>query len=101
MNGRSFFSLAKLLPGTTRTGGNQQGVGFNSQKGFAVRGLRATYTGVIVDGIRDTDMGSNNTQITSPGLETLSEVKMQRKIGAEYSSPSGAEMVLSTRSGTT
>jgi hypothetical protein len=101
INGRVFLSLAALIPGASRTGPDQIGVGFNSQQSFSVNGLREKYTGVMVDGVRNTDMGSNNTQLTSPGLETLSEVKMLvSNFSSEYSSSGGAAMVLSTRSGT-
>ncbi len=102
LNGRNFLSFQQLIPGAARTAGDEQGVGFNSAKGFAIDGLREKYTGVMVDGIRNTDMGSNNTQLTTPGQETLSEVKMLvSNYSAEYSSSGGAEMVLTTRSGTT
>ena len=58
VNGRTFTQLMQLIPGASRTLGDEGGVGFNSSRGFAVNGQRPKYSGVSLDGVENTDMGS-------------------------------------------
>src|SRR5262249_20027243 len=101
VNGRTFTQLLQLVPGSSRTMGDEGGVSFNSARGFAVNGQRPKYSGVSLDGVENTDMGSNNGMFTSPGLETISELKVQTSnYSAEYGTGGGTNIIVATRSGT-
>jgi hypothetical protein len=101
VNGRTFTQLMQLIPGASRTLGDEGGVGFNSSRGFAVNGQRPKYSGVSLDGVENTDMGSQNGMFTSPGLETISELRVQAaNYSAEYGTAGGTNIIVATRSGT-
>jgi hypothetical protein len=101
VNGRTFTQLMQLVPGASRTMGDEGGVGFNSSRGFAVNGQRPKYSGVSLDGVENTDMGSQNGMFTSPGLETIAELKVQSaNYSAEYGTAGGTNIIVATRSGT-
>jgi len=97
---RNFFALQQLIPGASRTAGDEIGIGLTGSRGFAVNGLRDKYGGLMVDGVQNTDMGNQTTAMTYPGLETIGEVKiLSSNYTAEYGTAGGANMLLVTRSG--
>jgi hypothetical protein len=101
VNGRTFLSLQQLLPGASRTMGDEGGIGFNSGKGFAINGQRDKYSGIQLDGVENTDMGSQNGMFTSPGMETVAEFKVQTaNYSAEYGTAGTSNILVITRSGT-
>ena len=101
VNGRTFTQLLQLIPGSSRTMGDEGGLSFNSARGFAVNGQRPKYSGVSLDGVENTDMGSNNGMFTSPGLETIAELKVQTSnYSAEYGTGGGTNLIVATRTGT-
>jgi hypothetical protein len=100
-NGREFTSLQQLIPGAARTMGDEGGTGFNSSRGFAVNGQREESSGFQVDGVENTDMGNGVGLLTSPGMETIGEFKMQTSnYSAEYGTAGGANLMVVTRTGT-
>ncbi len=101
VNGRTFFALQQLLPGASRTMGDEGGLSFNSTKGFAVNGQRAQYSGIQLDGVENTDMGNQSGMLTVPGMETVAEFKVQTSnYSAEYGTGGASNILVITRSGT-
>src|SRR3954453_5176045 len=101
VNGRTFTQMLQLVPGSSRTMGDEGGVGFNSSRGFAVNGQRPKFSGVSLDGVENTDMGSQNGMFTSPGLETVAELRVQTaNYSAEYGTGGGTNIIVATRTGT-
>jgi Carboxypeptidase regulatory-like domain len=101
VNGRTFTLLQQLTPGASRQTGDEGGVGFSSSKGFAINGQRTKYSGLQLDGVENTDMGNQSGLFVSPGMETLSEVKIQTSnYSAEYGTAGGANILAVTRAGT-
>ncbi len=101
VNGRTFTMLMQLLPGAARTGGDEGGVGFNNSRPFAINGQRSDYTGMLLDGVENTDMGSQDAMFTAPGIETIAEFKVQTSnYSAEYGTAGGSNILVVTRSGT-
>src|SRR5439155_14054624 len=101
INNRNFLSVQQLIPGASRTAADEQGIGLTGGKGFAINGQREKYSGLMLDGVQNTDMGNQSTQMTYPGMETISEVKMlSSNYSAEYGTAGGANMLLVTRAGT-
>ncbi len=79
ISNRNYLSLQQILPGSSRTTGDEQPVGgWSAGKGFAINSQRDKYSGVMLDGVQNTDMGSQNNQLTIPGLETIAEVQAPR-----------------------
>lgn len=101
VNGRTFFALQQLLPGASRTMGDEGGLSFNSTKGFAVNGQRNQYSGIQLDGVENTDMGNQSGMLTVPGMETVAELKVQTSnYSAEYGTGGASNILVITRSGT-
>lgn len=101
ISNRTVMSLQQLIPGSSRTGADELGISFASGRAFAINGQRDKYTGLMVDGVQNTDMGNQSGLMTNPGLETIGEVKMLvSNYSAEYGTAGGANMLLVTRSGT-
>jgi len=101
INNRNFLSVQQLIPGASRTAADEQGIGLTGGKGFAINGQREKYSGLMLDGVQNTDMGNQSTQMTYPGMETISEVKiLSSNYSAEYGTAGGANMLVVTRSGT-
>lgn len=101
INNRTVMALQQLIPGASRTGADELGLSFASGRAFAVNGLRDKYTGLMVDGVQNTDMGNQSGLMTNPGMETIGEVRMLvSNYSAEYGTAGGANMLLVTRAGT-
>jgi Carboxypeptidase regulatory-like domain/TonB-dependent Receptor Plug Domain len=101
LNGRAFTQLQQLVPGASRTGGDEGGTGFNSSRGYAINGQQEQATGFQVDGVENTDMGNGTGLLTSPGLEALGEMKVNTAdYSAEYGNAAGASLLVVTRTGT-
>jgi hypothetical protein len=73
VNGRAFTQIQQLVPGASRTMGDQGGTGFNSSRGFALNGRQEQATGFQVDGVENTDIRNGTGMLTSPGLEAIGE----------------------------
>ena len=101
VSNRTFISLQQLIPGASRTAADELVISFSSGRGFAINGQRDKYSGLMVDGVQNTDMGNQSGLMTYPGMETISEVKMlSSNYSAEYGTAGGANMLLVTRAGT-
>lgn len=101
VNGREFTQIQQLVPGASRTMGDQGGTGFNSSRGFALNGQQEQATGFQVDGVENTDMGNGTGSLTTPGLEAISEIKVNTTdYSAEYGNAAGASLLVATRTGT-
>src|SRR5712692_1771867 len=101
ISNRTFIALQQLIPGASRTAADELGISFSSGRGFAINGQREKYSGLMVDGVQNTDMGNQSGLMTYPGLETITEVKMlSSNYSAEYGTAGGANMLLVTRAGT-
>ncbi len=100
-NGREFTQVQQLVPGASRTMGDEGGTGFNSSRGFAINGQQEQATGFQVDGVENTDMGNGTGALTSPGLESIAEIKVNTTdYSAEYGNAAGASLLVATRTGT-
>lgn len=102
ISNRNFLALQQLIPGASRTVGDEPAVGgWSAGKGFAINGHRDKYSGTMLDGVQNTDMGSQNGQLVIPGLETIGEVQvLSSNYSAEHGVAGGANVIVVTRSGT-
>jgi len=99
--GRNFMLLQQLVPGASKTAGDEIGKGFYSTRGFAINGLNEDYTGYMMDGVQNTDMGNQGSTLTNPGPDVLAEFKvLTSNYSAKYGTAGGANMLAVTKSGT-
>ncbi|HKX26585.1 MAG TPA: carboxypeptidase-like regulatory domain-containing protein, partial [Blastocatellia bacterium] len=101
VNGRNFVQLATLVPGTSSTNRSDViGVGVTGNKGVAFNGLGQGYSGWLVDGAQNTDVGNQNSLSTYPAMEAIGEFRiLSSNYSAEYGTTGGANVVAVTRSG--
>jgi hypothetical protein len=99
--GRNINQMQQVIPGTSRTAGAEIGQGAYAAKGFAVNGFNQDYSAELLDGVFNSDMGSNTNAEVSPGPDTLAEFKvLTSNYSAKYGQSSGAILLSVTRSGT-
>ncbi|MBX5495899.1 MAG: carboxypeptidase regulatory-like domain-containing protein [Bryobacteraceae bacterium] len=97
LNGRNFGSLVRLTPGATR-GVTGTGNTLNTVN-FAVTGSRSDNTNFTIDGT------SNNgtffkTAAIAQSVDAIAEFKIQTNMSARYGAAAGANVNVSTKSGT-
>ena len=101
VNGRNFVQLAQLVPGASSTSRSDQiGVGVTGNKGVAFNGLGQGYSGWLVDGAQNTDVGNQNSLSTYPAMEAIGEFAiLSSNYSAEYGTTGGANVLAVVRSG--
>ena len=101
VNGRNFVQLAQLVPGASSVSRSDTiGVGVTGSKGVAFNGLGQGYSGWLVDGAQNTDVGNQNSLSTYPAMESIGEFRiLSSNYSAEYGTTGGANVVAVTRSG--
>ena len=101
VNGRNFVQLAQLVPGASSTSRSDTiGVGVTGNKGVAFNGLGQGYSGWLVDGAQNTDVGNQNSLSTYPAMEAIGEFRiLSSNYSAEYGTTGGANVLAVTRSG--
>jgi hypothetical protein len=101
VNGRNFVQLAQLVPGASSTSrADTIGVGVTGNKGVAFNGLGQGYSGWLVDGAQNTDVGNQNSLSTYPAMEAIGEFRiLSSNYSAEFGTTGGANVLAVTRSG--
>jgi hypothetical protein len=102
LNGHNFIQLTTLMPGVSPAQGfDPKGKGLSSGVQLAVSGSGANNNLFLVDGANNNDIGSNNTILIYPSVETIQEFKILRNnFGPEFGQSSGGQINIITRSGT-
>ena len=100
LNGRNYAQLVQLLPGAAITSTDPFSIGL-STTGQSINGVRTPSTYFMVDGADNMDNGANGNTITSPSLDTISEVKvLTASYSAEFGGRAGALINVVTKGGT-
>jgi hypothetical protein len=100
LNGRNYAQLLQLLPGAAIQSTDPFSLGL-STTGQAINGVRSNSIYFMVDGADNMDNGGNSNAITSPGLDTIEEVKvLTAGYAAEFGGRAGALINVVTKSGT-
>lgn len=100
LNGRNYAQLVQLLPGAVITSTDAFSIGL-STTAQSINGVRTPSAYFMVDGADNMDNGANGNTITSPSLDTISEVKvLTASYGAEFGGRAGALINVVTKSGT-
>lgn len=101
LNGRSFYELARLMPGATLLpgGGNLLRIRANFISGTGVSGVRGRQTTFMLDGVNITDHHQGGTYVQT-SIDAIQEFKVtQSAFSAEYSNAGGV-INATTKSGT-
>jgi hypothetical protein len=101
LNGRSFYELAKLMPGSASLpgGGNLLRIRANYISGTAVSGVRGAQTTFMIDGVDTTDHHQGGSLIQT-SVDALQEFKVQQSAYSAEFSNAGGVLNATTKSGT-
>ncbi len=101
LNGRSFYELARLMPGAALLpgGGNLLRIRANYISGTAISGVRGSQTTFLMDGIDITDHHQGGSLIQT-SVDALQEFKVQQSAYSAEFSNAGGVLNATTKSGT-
>ena len=100
LNNRNFMQLLTLVPGVTSSGTSEVGIGLTNTVNFSINGARRNSINFLVDGVTNTDVGSNITLLSVPTVDSIQEFRVITSIpGAEFGRSGGGVVNLITRGG--
>ena len=103
LNGRNYAQLLLLVPGVSPTTDhfNTRGTGLDSFVGASVNGNSSNQNLWTVDGVNNMDVGSNQTLLVYPSIDSIQEFRVERNsFSAEFGQAQGAVVNLITKGGT-
>jgi hypothetical protein len=103
LNGRNYAQLMLMVPGVSPTNDNfnTRGTGLDSFVGASVNGNSSNQNLWTVDGVNNMDVGSNQTLLVYPSIDSIQEFRVERdSFSAEFGQAQGAVVNLITKSGT-
>ncbi|HUS05094.1 MAG TPA: carboxypeptidase regulatory-like domain-containing protein [Bryobacteraceae bacterium] len=102
IKGRDFVSLLSTLPGIVDMNSNSRAVSKGpGASGLHINGGRDTSINFSIEGIQDTDTGSNGGSHNQPNMDAVAEVKvLTSNYQAEYGRNSGGTINVILKSGT-
>ena len=103
LNGRNYAQLVLVVPGVSPTNDNfnTRGTGLDSVVGVSVNGNSSNQNLWTVDGVNNMDVGSNQTLLVYPSIDSIQEFRVERNsFSAEFGQAQGAVINLITKSGT-
>ena len=99
LNGRSFLTLALLVPGAT-SAPRSAGAAFENGSAVSVDGVRAEYNNFTLDGV-DNNVITVGSQAVNPSVDAIQEFKvLTGTYSAEFGRSGGGEISVATKSGT-
>jgi Carboxypeptidase regulatory-like domain/TonB-dependent Receptor Plug Domain len=100
VNSRSYLDLVKLVPGVVSTI-NLETAGMGGLSNISANGQRVNSNQLMINGISNTDTGSNGSQNVTFSLDSVDEFKILTGVyQAEYGRAMGAQISVVTKSGT-
>jgi hypothetical protein len=100
LNNRNFIRLLETIPGITSDLSDEAGFGLTSLASVSINGLRRNAVNYSVDGVMNTDVGSNITLLSSPTVDSIGEVKiLTSNYTAEIGRSGGGSVIITTRGG--
>ncbi len=100
LNNRNFMQLLTLVPGVTSSGTSEIGIGLTNVVDFSINGTRRNSISFLVDGVSNTDVGSNITLLSVPTVDSIQEFKVITSVPtAEFGKSGGGVVNLITRGG--
>ena len=100
LQNRDFTKLLELAPGVSSSLDDETGFGLSNRFDVSINGMRRNGVNVFVDGVSNTDVGSNITLLSTPTIDSIKEFKvLTSNYTAEVGRSGGGTVTLVTKSG--
>ena len=100
LNNRNFIRLLETIPGISSSLDDESNFGLTSRADVSINGLRRNAVNYLVDGVSNTDVGSNITLLSTPTVDSIQEFKvLSSNYTAEIGRSGGGAVIISTRGG--
>lgn len=106
LNNRNFLKLLEITPGVSSALEDEEtngdiGFGLTSRTSISINGMRRNSVNYLVDGVTNSDVGSNITLLSTPTIDSVQEFKIQTaNYTAEFGRSAGGVVSIVTRGGT-
>jgi carboxypeptidase family protein/TonB-dependent receptor-like protein len=100
LNNRNFLKLTELVPGVSSSLADEASFGLTSTADISINGMRRNSVNYLVDGVSNTDVGSNITLLSTPTIDSIQEFKvLTSNYTAEFGRSSGGVVTIVTKGG--
>jgi hypothetical protein len=100
LNNRNFIRLLETVPGVSSDLDDESSFGLTSRANVSINGLRRNAVNYLVDGVSNTDVGSNITLLSTPTIDSIREFKvLTSNYTAEIGRSGGGAVIIVTRGG--
>ncbi len=100
LNNRNFMQLLTIVPGVSSSGSSEIGIGLTNVVDLTINGTRRNSINFLVDGVTNTDVGSNITLLSVPTVDSIQEFRVITSVpSAEFGRSGGGVVNLITRGG--
>ncbi len=100
LNNRNFIRLLETIPGVSSDLDDESNFGLTSRASISINGLRRNAVNYLVDGVSNTDVGSNITLLSTPTVDSIQEFKvLSSNYTAEIGRSGGGAVIIVTRGG--
>lgn len=100
LQNRDFTKLLELAPGVSSSLDDETGFGLSNRFDVSINGMRRNAINVFVDGVSNTDVGSNITLLSIPTIDSIKEFKvLTSNYTAEVGRSGGGTVTLVTKGG--
>lgn len=101
LNNRNFIRLLEAgIPGVSSDLSDETGFGLTSVASISINGMRRNAVNYFVDGVQNTDVGSNITLLSTPTIDSIREFKvLSSNYTAEIGRSGGGAVTIVTRGG--
>jgi hypothetical protein len=100
LNNRDYLKLTELIPGISSSLDDETTFGLTSRADISINGMRRNAVNYLVDGVTNTDPGSNITLLSTPTVDSIKEFKvLTSNYTAELGRSGGGVVTVVTRGG--
>src|SRR5215813_7602240 len=100
LNNRDFLKLTELVPGVSSDLADETSLGLSNRTSISINGMRRNGVNYFVDGVNNTDGGSNITLLSTPTIDSIREFKvLSSNYTAEIGRSGGGSVTIVTRGG--
>jgi hypothetical protein len=100
LNNRDFLKLTELVPGVSSDLADETALGLSNRTSISINGMRRNGVNYFVDGVNNTDGGSNITLLATPTIDSIQEFKvLTSNYTAELGRSGSGAITVVTRSG--
>ncbi len=97
---RDFTKLLELVPGVSSDLTDETSLGLTNRASVSINGMRRNGVNFLVDGVNNTDGGSNITLLSTPTIDSIQEFKvLTSNYTAEFGRSAGGVVTVVTKSG--